>query len=171
MWEGGGYRTSRDTQTRGWEEAGAAGSSYPLRCRSPGAGGAASPRGGKEDGAQGSATSSKPSAGSSPRGSQGNRGGGWRARTPLVTTSTCPTTQPAAPILSRGRVFPLSKNAVHLGNRSHPVPGGPSNPIRTCETIAAQVGFLTPLQGTQLLLPWAPSPAATPLRLWSSSRH
>lgn len=53
---------------------------------------------------------------------------------------------------------------MHLGNQSHPVPGGPSNPIRTCETPAAQVGFLTPFQVTQLLLPWARSPGATPLR-------
>lgn len=162
--EGRRYRAARDTQTRGWEEAGAAGSSYPLWCRSPGAGGAAPPRGGKEDGVQVSATSSEPSAGSSPRGSQGRKGGGEGQEPLSLEQAPAPRPNQHHLYFPGGWVFPLSEKAVHLGNQSHPVPGGPSNPIRTCETPAAQVGFLSPLQVTQLLLPWARSPGATPLR-------
>ena len=68
-------------------------------------------------------------------------------------------------------MFPLSKKAVHLGNQSHPVPGGPSNPIRTCETPAAQVGFLTPLQVTQLLLPWPDLQQPHLCDVWSWCPH
>ena len=125
LWEGGSYRAAGVTQMRGREEARAVGSAYLLWCRSPGADGAAPPRGEKEDRDQGSAISRWPSAGSSPRGPQGRRVSGGAQEAPLLELS--PTSQPSPPILSRYRCSRLARRLCTEGTGFINVPGGPLN--------------------------------------------
>lgn len=71
----------------GLEKARAAGSSYPLWCRSPGADGAAPPRGEKGGPSSGFSTSGRPSGGSCPGGLPRAGGAGVVVGTSLVRTN------------------------------------------------------------------------------------